>query len=105
MAKSEKNSTKEEKTLTKEELKEQKKQEKLKNKKLKKEKKEKKGGLFRKLKEAWSELKKVTWPGFSTVVKKTGVVILVVLIFTVVLFGIEYLLGLLYNVFMSKFGG
>lgn len=105
MAKSEKNSTKEEKTLTKEELKEQKKQEKLKNKKLKKEKKEKKGGLFRKLKEAWSELKKVTWPGFSTVVKKTGVVILVVLIFTVVLFGIEYLLGLLYNVFMSKLGG
>ncbi|MBR1984130.1 MAG: preprotein translocase subunit SecE [Clostridia bacterium] len=105
MAKSEKNSTKEEKTLTKEELKEQKKQEKLKNKKLKKEKKEKKGGLFKKLKEAWSELKKVTWPGFSTVVKKTGVVILVVLIFTVVLFGIEYLLGLLYNVFMSKFGG
>ena len=105
MAKSEKNSTKEEKTLTKEELKEQKKQEKLKNKKLKKEKKEKKGGLFKKLKEAWSELKRVTWPGFSTVVKKTGVVILVVLIFTVVLFGIEYLLGLLYNVFMSKFGG
>ena len=105
MAKSGKNSTKEEKTLTKEELKEQKKQEKLKNKKLKKEKKEKKGGLFKKLKEAWSELKKVTWPGFSTVVKKTGVVILVVLIFTVVLFGIEYLLGLLYNVFMSNFGG
>ena len=100
MAKS-KNSAKEEKTLTKQELKEQQKQEKLKNKKLKKEKKEKKGGLFRKLKEAWSELKKVTWPGFSSVVKKTSVVILVVLIFTVVLFGIDYLLGLLYNLFMS----
>ena len=93
-----KNSAKEEKTLTKQELKEQNKQEKLKN---KKQKKEKKGGLFRKLKEAWSELKKVTWPGFSSVVKKTGVVILVVLIFTVVLFGIDYLLGLLYNMFMS----
>lgn len=100
MAKS-KNSTKEEKTLTKQELKEQQKQEKLKNKKQKKEKKEKKGGLFRKLKEAWSELKKVTWPGFSSVVKKTCVVIVVVLIFTVVIFGIDYLLGLLYNLFMS----
>lgn len=100
MAKSEQNSTKEEKTLTKEELKEQKKQEKLKAKKAK-EKKEKKGGLFKKLKEAWSELKKVTWPGFSTVVKRTGVVILVALIFTVVLFGIDYLLGLLHNLFLS----
>ncbi|MBQ3214125.1 MAG: preprotein translocase subunit SecE [Clostridia bacterium] len=100
MAKSEKNSTKEEKVLTKQELKEQKKQEKLKAKKAK-EKKEKKGGLFRKLKEAWSELKKVTWPTFATVVKKTGVVILVVLIFTVVIFGIDYLLGLLYNLFLS----
>lgn len=103
MAKSEQNSTKEEKTLTKEELKEQKKQEKLKAKKAKdkKEKKEKKGGLFKKLKEAWSELKKVTWPGFSTVVKRTGVVILVALIFTVVLFGIDYLLGLLHSLFLS----
>ena len=71
------------------------------DKKAKKAKKEKKPGLFKKLKEAWSELKKVTWPTFSNVVKKTGVVILVVLIFTVVLFGIDYLLGLLYNLFMS----
>ncbi|MBQ3047902.1 MAG: preprotein translocase subunit SecE [Clostridia bacterium] len=91
------------KTLTKKEIKEQKKQEKLKQKEkqAKKDKKEKKPGLFRKLKEAWGELKKVTWPKFATVVKQTGVVILVVLIFTVVLFGIDYLLGLLYNLFMS----
>ena len=91
------------KTLTKKEIKEQKKQEKLKQKEklAKKEKKEKKPGLFKKLKEAWGELKKVTWPTFANVVKKTGVVILVVLIFTVVLFGIDYLLGLLYNLFMS----
>ena len=80
---------------------EQKKQEKLKKKNLKKEKKEKKPGLFKKLKEAWSELKKVTWPTFGTVVKKTLVVILVTVIFTVVLFGMDYLLGLLYNLFMS----
>jgi len=91
----------EEKVLSKQELKEQQKQEKLKL-KPKKEKKEKKPGLFKKLKEAWSELKKVTWPSFSSVVKKTGIVILVVVIFTVVLFGIDYLLGLLYNVFMVK---
>ena len=91
------------KTLTKKEIKEQKKQEKLKQKakQEKKDKKEKKPGLFRKLKDAWGELKKVTWPSFGSVVKKTGVVILVVLIFTVVLFGIDYLLGLLYNLFMS----
>ena len=57
--------------------------------------------MFRKLKEAWSELKKVTWPTFVNVVKKTGVVILVALIFTVVLFGIDYVLGLLYNLFIS----
>ena len=92
------NNDTEAKTLTKKELKEQKKQEKLKNKKAKK---EKKPGLFRKLKDAWGELKKVTWPTFANVVKKTSVVILVVLIFTVVLFGIDYLLGLLYNLFMS----
>ena len=96
-----KNAETEEKVLTKKELKEQKKQEKLKKKNLKKDNKEKKPGLFKKLKEAWSELKKVTWPTFGTVVKKTLVVIFVTVIFTVVLFGIDYLLGLLYNLFMS----
>ena len=57
--------------------------------------------VAQKLKDAWGELKKVTWPTFATVVKKTGIVILVCVIFTVVLFGIDYLLGLLYNLFMS----
>ncbi len=91
-----------EQELTKQQLKEQKKQEKLKNQKAKKDKKdkEKKPGLFKKLKDAWLELKKVTWPTFLTVVKKTGVVIFVVILSTVVLFGIDYLLGLLYKVFM-----
>ncbi len=87
--------------LTKQQLKEQKKQEKQKQKAKKDKKdKEKKPGMFKKLKDAWLELKKVTWPTFLTVVKKTGVVLLVVLIFTIVLFGIDYLLGLLYNLFM-----
>ncbi len=91
MAKKEKSA--EEKVLTKQELKDQKRLEKQKQKE--KAKKEKKPGMFKKLREAWGELKKVTWPTFGTVVKKTGVVILVVLIFTVVLFGIDYLLGTL----------
>lgn len=89
-----------EQELTKQQLKEQKKQEKLKNQKAKKDKKEKKPSIFKKLRDAWLELKKVTWPTFTTVVKKTGVVILVVAISTVVLFGIDYLLGLLYKLFM-----
>lgn len=93
-----KNAATEEKVLTKKEQKELKKQEKLKKKNLKK---EKKPGLFKKLREAWSELKKVTWPTFGTVVKKTLVVIFVTVIFTVVLFGMDYLLGLVYNLFMS----
>ena len=42
-----------------------------------------------------SELKKVTWPTFGEVVKKTGVVLAVVIIFAVVIFGIDALLGYL----------
>jgi len=91
---------KEEKVLTKKELKEQQKlnAEKQKNKKPKK---EKKPSLFKRLKEAWSELKKTTKPTFGDVVKKTSIVIFVVLIFTVVLFGIDFLLGLPYQAFMG----
>ena len=93
--------SKEEKQKAKAELKEQKRIEKEKRlKKAEKEKKEKKG-LFRKLRDAWGELKKTTWPTFGQVVKKTGIVLLVVAIFTVVLFLIDYGLGALYNVLMS----
>lgn len=63
--------------------------------------KEKKPGLFRKLRESWSELKKVSWPTFASVVKKTGIVILVVLLFTLVLFGIDYGLGWVYKLFLN----
>lgn len=62
----------------------------------KKEKKEK-GKLKRKAKETFSELKKVSWPSFGEVCKKTGVVLVVVLVFAVVIFGIDYCLGLLVN--------
>ena len=63
--------------------------------KKKKEKKERKGGLVKKTKETVSELKKVTWPTFGEVVKKTGVVIAFVVIFGLFLFGVNTLLGYL----------
>ncbi len=37
-----------------------------------------------------SELKKVTWPGFSKVLKQTGVVIAVVLFFLVIVTAIDF---------------
>ena len=43
-------------------------------------------------KETVSELKKVTWPKFATVVKNTGMVLAVVLIFGLVVFGIDSLI-------------
>lgn len=63
-------------------------------KKDKKEKKEK-GGIVRKTKETVSELKKVTWPTFGEVVKKTGIVVAFVVIFGLFLFGVNSLLGYL----------
>ena len=52
--------------------------------------KEKKPGIGKKLKDTFSELKRVTWPSFPKVVKATGVVLVVVLIFTVVITGINF---------------
>ena len=53
----------------------------------------------RKCKEVFSELKKVSWPSFGKVVKHTGIVLAVVLIFLVVFalidFGLSTLLELL----------
>ena len=54
-----------------------------------------KGSLKRKTKETFAELKKVTWPSFADVCKKTGVVLVVVLIFAVIIFGIDTGLGAL----------
>ena len=56
-----------------------------------------KDGLGKKIKESTSELKKVTWPTFGKTVKQTGVVIAVVVVCTLVLFGIDRLLSLLYK--------
>lgn len=71
------------------------------NKKMKKDKKEK-GKIKRKAKETISEIKKVTWPSFGEVCKKTGVVLVVVLIFAVVLFGIDYGLGSLMGLLTGR---
>jgi len=99
----------EEKVLSKKELKaqakkekelakEKAKQDKLKHQKVQK--KEKKG-LFKRIKDSWGELKRTTWPTFGTVVKKTGVVLLVVILFTAVLFGIDAGLGALYRLLIG----
>ncbi len=46
--------------------------------------------MGRKLKETFSELKRVTWPTFPKVLKSTGVVLVVVLAFLVVVTGINF---------------
>jgi preprotein translocase SecE subunit len=46
--------------------------------------------MGRKLKEVFSELKRVTWPTFPKVLKATGVVLAVVVVFLVVVTGINY---------------
>lgn len=46
--------------------------------------------MGRKIKETFSELKRVTWPTFGKAVKATGIVLVVVLIFTVLFTGINY---------------
>ena len=48
-----------------------------------------------KFKETFSELKRVTWPSFLTVLKTTGVVLVIVFAFLVVVTGVDALLGLL----------
>ena len=55
----------------------------------------------RRTKETFSELKKVSWPTFKEVVKKTGVVIAVVLFFALILFGVDRLFSWLYGLFTA----
>lgn len=60
-------------------------------------KEKKKGGFFRKIKESFAELKKVTWPTFGQTAKKTLAVIAVVLFFGVVVIAFDYGLSWLYK--------
>lgn len=56
--------------------------------------KDKKPNIFvrmgRKIKETFSELKRVTWPTFGQAVKATGVVLVIVLIFMVLVTGVNF---------------
>lgn len=74
-------------------------------KKTKKADKNKKPNIFvrfgRKVKETFSELKRVTWPTFPAALKATGVVLGIVVVFLIITTGVNslfaYLLGLLTN--------
>lgn len=68
--------------------------------KQKKEKNKKPSKFAKSLKDTGAELKKVTWPKFKDVVKQTSVVLVVVIVFALVLFGLDrlcsWLVGLLF---------
>jgi preprotein translocase SecE subunit len=53
--------------------------------------------MWKKIREIFSELKKVTWPTFPTVLKQTGVVIAVVFFFLILIFAFDFVLSLLYT--------
>ncbi|MBQ8749203.1 MAG: preprotein translocase subunit SecE [Clostridia bacterium] len=57
--------------------------------------------LGQKAKATISELKKVTWPSFGNTVKQTGVVIAFVLLFIVILLGLNSLFGWLFNLIVG----
>ncbi len=60
-----------------------------------------KQGKSSKTKETFAELKKVSWPSFGKVVKNTAIVLAVVLVFGLVLGGMDYLLTLLHKVLVG----
>ncbi|MBE5733384.1 MAG: preprotein translocase subunit SecE [Clostridiales bacterium] len=70
------------------------------SKKAKKVKKNKKS-FGKKIKEIFSELKKVSWPTFGKVVKQTGIVIAVVLFFLIVIGVADIGLGALYKLLIG----
>ena len=78
------------------------------DKKIKKTDKNKKPNIFvrfgRKIKETFSELKRVTWPSFGKALKSTGVVLVIVLIFTVITTGVNYGFTALLNL-ITNLGG
>lgn len=54
-----------------------------------------------KIRALFSELKKVTWPTFGQAVKQTGVVLLIVIIFSLVLLGINLLFDWLFGLIVG----
>lgn len=65
----------------------------------------KKNGLWRRIKETFAELKKVSWPNVNTVVKQTLVVLGVTLFFLVALIIIDQVLGLGWQWFVNSLKG
>ena len=71
----------------------------------KKEKKRKEPGKARRwFKDFFSELKKVTWPSFTKVLKQTGIVLLVTICFLLVMMAFDALLGLAYDGLVGRLG-
>ena len=60
-----------------------------------------KKSLGRRFKEIFSELKKVSWPTFAKVVKQTGVVLVVVLCFLVIIGLTDVILSTLLNLLVA----
>lgn len=68
----------------------------------KKDKKPKEKKMRRRVKETVSELKKVTWPSFGEVCKKTGIVLSVVVLFGLIVFGLDVGLGALFGLLTGR---
>ena len=60
--------------------------------------------MGRKLKETFSELKRVTWPSFGKALKAAGIVLVIVLAFTVIVTGVNYGFSELLQ-FITTWGG
>ena len=58
--------------------------------------------MKKRIKETMSELKKVSWPSFKDVVKKTGVVLAVVIFFGIVLWIFDFIGHIFYNLLQGS---
>lgn len=72
------------------------------NKKKKSKKDKKPSKVVRMFKETGSELKKVTWPTFKETVKRTGIVLGVVIFFGLILFAFDYILTVLSSLLSNQ---
>ena len=58
-------------------------------------------GKKSRVKETFGELKKVTWPSFGKAMKQTGMVLSIVLVFGVLVLGIDLLISFIINTLSS----
>lgn len=75
--------------------------EKVKEKKDKEKKRKEPSKARRRVKDFFTELKKVTWPSFPKVIKKTGVVLFVTICFLIVMIAFDSLFGLAFRYLVS----